>query len=327
MKIIMINICLMLLMLSLVAVRAQGPSACGTNLKQLVVGADFGSGAGADGDLGYEPFEIEKDGNVEGFDQVVACLVAQRIRLQGVVFKQIAFGDLLFDLTEPDSPIDVVISAMSITSDRVAKPNVSFVKYNEDSLGIVFKIADVTPALQNPATVLNAVNQLGSATSPITVATTTNTREVKILSAYPNISVDEEDELQDALNALTSGFAFALFVDGATAVKIAADNPDTLFAVKNVFDSTHTDDSQGLGIAINSQCCQLYANIQQAINDMNADGTLARLRTQFNVPQGFIPVSGLAPACAGTANINSNAIANYLFSKYCICIAPVVDFE
>ena len=312
-------LCLILLASRASALLAQGPSACGTNLNQLVVGSDFG------GTLGYEPFEQEVKGEVQGFDALVACNVAQRLGFQSVTFLQIAFDGLLADLTASPSPIDIVISAMSITPGRVDLPNVSFVKYNEDSLGIVLNVADVTPALQNPVTVLTALNALGSPTDPLIIATTEGSREQTILldNAYPNLSPLAEVTLDEALSDLTSGKAFALFVDGPTAVALAAANPDTLFALKDVIDTTNSDPSQGLGIAINSECCQLYANIQQAINDMNADGTLARLRTQFNVQQGFTPVSGLAPACAGTPTINSNSIANYLFSKYCTCEVTV----
>ncbi len=309
-------LCLILLASRASALLAQGPSACGTNLNQLVVGSDFG------GRFGYEPFEQEVKGEVQGFDAQVACQVAQRLGFQSVTFLQLPFAGLLADLTESPSPIDIVISAMSIAPSNEAE-GVSFVKYNEDSLGLVFRVADVTPALLNPATALIALNQMGSPTALLPIATTDSSRESHILSGYPNLRAIQEATLDDAFDDLTAGFAFALFVDGATAVKIAADNPDTLVAVKDVFDSTKTDDSQGLGIAINSECCQLYANIQQAINDMNADGTLARLRIQFNVPQGFIPVSGLAPACAGTPTINSNSIANYLFRKYCTCVVTV----
>lgn len=318
-------LCLILLASRASALLAQGPSECGNNLNQLVVGSDFG------GDIGYVPFETEDDEEIVGFDASVACEVAHRLGFGGVSFRQVPFPDLLTTLTATPSGIDVVISAMSITQPRVDTPGVAFVKYNNDSLGIVFNTADVEPAFENPATVLQALNQFGvDNDEDIVIAATAGSRQIDIINndAYTNLAVSVFDTLEEALESLIdpSTATFALFVDGATAVTVAAADGD-LFALNNVVDTTNTAVSQGLGIAVNAECCQLYANIQQAINDMNADGTLARLRAEFpGVPTGFTPANGLTPAaCANTAeNIDSNSVANYLFSKYCPCVVPVV---
>ncbi len=88
-------------------------------------------------------------------------------------------------------------------------------------------------------------------------------------------------------------------------------------------DST-TAGSQGKGIAVNAQCCQLYANIAQAIANMVSNGDLAALRTEFNItPNSYTAVSGLTPtACASTqaALPTRNAISNWILEN--LCIAP-----
>jgi ABC-type amino acid transport substrate-binding protein len=312
-------LCSILLASRASALLAQGPSECGTNVTQLVVGSDF------NGSLGYLPFEQANSAgtDVVGFDADVACEIAHRLGFGSVAFKQVPFQDLLDDLTASPSEFDIVLSAMSITQPQKDHPNVAFVKYNEDSLGIVLRVTDVTPELSDPATVLDALND-----DAASLGVLNESREHAIKGSYPNTDAIESFSLDNLKNQLlVSGSAMdAIFVDGPTAVALAATD-SRLFAVDNVQAILNEDTtSQGLGIAVNSQCCQLYANIQQAINDMNADGTLARLRIKHNVQQGFEPVSGLAPAgCTNASTIDSNKIANYLFSKYCRCSTPIIE--
>lgn len=313
-------LCLILLASRASALLAQGPSECGTNLTQLVVGSDF------NGSLGYLPFEQANSAgtNLVGFDADVACEVAHRLGFGSVAFKQTPFQDLLNDLNASPSEFDIVLSAMSITKDRKAQENVSFIKYNEDSLGIVLLAAAVVdfPELANPATVLDTLNNNG----PRVIGVISLSREESILDSYANLDASRSGALDFLKSQLLGGNIAAIFVDGPTAVALAASD-SRLFAVDNVQAILTADTtSQGLGIAVNSECCQLYANIQQAINDMNVDGTLARLRIKNKVQQGFVPVSGLAPAsCTNRPTIDSNKIANYLFSKFCSCSTPIIE--
>ncbi len=111
---------------------------------------------------------------------------------------------------------------------------------------------------------------------------------------------------------------FGIFGDGPTALFLA-DNDEDLLGLNNVVDESNTAPSQGLGIGINLECCQLYADVAQAIKDMTSDGTLERSRKQDNV--GLFDPEDLTPVqCRGfESNIDSNAIANFVFSKYCPC--------
>lgn len=304
--------------------KAEGPSACGTNLTQLVAGSDFA------GDFGWPPFEVADtvNGPLTGFDVAVLCEVAHRLGFAGTAFRQTPFGQLLPTLTQENSPIDIVLSAMSITTDRVDTAGVAFVKYNEDSLGLA-AAADNQEINQftNPNTVLQQLSDVGD----ITLGVMSDSREFEIIETglYTGLVSTPFDTLDDALDALQNGDVDALFLDGPTAVRLALVTETKSFkvvALDNVLDSQNAVPSQGLGIAVNAECCQLYANIQQAINDMNADGTLPRLRQEFGVQRGFIPVAGLTPAACTTAKatIDSNVIANYLFTKYCPCNPAVI---
>jgi len=320
-------LCLILLASGASALLAQGgPSQCGTADRKninLIVGSDFR------GNLGYPPFETQDDDEVIGFDASCACEIAHRLGFKGTQFLEVPLGNLLPVLAQTASPIDIAMSALSITSTAKAIPNVAFVKYNEDSLGIVFtktffdaNIA-ANPGLVDPAQVLDVIKARN-----FRIAVVNNTRASDI-SADRQIPRLLASTLTAAYNNLSinTGTLNILFVNGATAQALLAEAPDELVLVNNVVDTTNSEPSDGLGIAVNAQCCQLYADIQKAVSDMNADGTLARLRAQFRVPKGFTPVTGLTPiACANTVakQVNSNRIANYFFSKNCPCEVAVV---
>jgi ABC-type amino acid transport substrate-binding protein len=318
-----------------VTLKAEGPSACGTNFTQLVAGSDFA------GEAGWPPFEVSDPENstVTGFDAAVLCEVAHRCGFAGPAFRQVAFENLLPTLTQENSPIDIALSAMSITGDRINTDGVAFVKYNEDSLGLVFA-ADNEGVDQfiDPNTVLQQLSDLAGEEGDITIGVIRGSRQFNIIDSgsYPGLVPLERDTLDILLEDLAVGgvdaLVDALLVDGPTAVALeiaSQDEPFKVVALDNVLDTQNVVPSQGLGIAVNAECCQLYANIQQAINDMNADGTLARFREEFGVQTGFIPVAGLVPdSCAQTtATIDSNVIANYLFTKYCPCNPTVIQIS
>ena len=288
---------------------------CGTERETFVVGADFAG-------IGFPPFEsLTKDDpqQIAGFDVAVACEVAVRLDFKDVQFKQIRFPGLIEALKAGE--ITSIISDMSITADR--QEDAGFVKYNNDTLGMVFN-ATVFERFRDPNTVLSEINAFGESIGiPILVGVTVGFRQIDILnndSVYPFIEPVEFEDLQAALDVLTDeGPPIAgIFGDGPTAVFLA-DNDEELFGLNNVVDESNTAVSQGLGIGINFECCQLYADIAQAIKDMTEDGTLARLRNEFNVGS-FAPEDLTPEQCSGfESNINSNAIANFIFSKYCPC--------
>ena len=316
-------ICLILLASGASALLAQGPSNCGNDRENLTVGSDF---SGRFGFLPFEALNDQVDPNVlTGFDVDVACEVAHRLGFNTVTFRQTPFNLLLIELNEGET-IDIALSARSITEARNNGDLANFVKYNDDDLGIVLdkEFADGDAALRDPETVLERLNEIGT-----TIAAVQGTRQMQILMGddYPRIIVlpvanisAGVDAILDQLNSATG-----LFTDGPTALLLAGNDPDTLFGEDNVAVAEGSDvPSVGLGIAINTECCQLYADIAQAIDDMNNDGTLAALREDFEVGS-FDPVDLTPEDCANTeSNINSNAIYNWLFSRFCPCSPEIV---
>jgi hypothetical protein len=180
------------------------------------------------------------------------------------------------------------------------------------------------------------LNVLGLPQSKIRIGVLGGSRQSAIITEnngtagkYANLEavVSLNNTLEELVEGLNSNTTLdALFIDGPTAQALLLGLSETGLApdssirvVQNVVDETASQVSKGLGIAVPSKDCQLYVNIQKAITDMINDGTLARLRQEFRLPAVFTPVTAeLAPVgCTLKPTINSNAIANYIFTNYC----------
>ena len=297
----------------------QGPSDCGTNRDELIVGSNFS------GRLGYPPFEVlDQDEVLEGFDVAVAIEVAHRLGFKLLTFRNTSFNALLDEVATGQN-IDIALSAISITQMRNDRQDIGFVKYNnDDNLGllIVPNLAQV-PGVSDPETALEVLNTF-AADTVVPIAVVEGSRQEAILRGPDYTNLVANIQLFDNVTQAVDGMLPApittavLFTDGPTVRDLAVTNPDLLVPIENVAVAAASDiPSQGLGIAISTECCQLYANIDQAIKDMTEDGTLQLLRDEFNV--GTFTPDDLTPlACAGTEpTINSNAIYNWLFSKFC----------
>ena len=117
-----------------------------------------------------------------------------------------------------------------------------------------------------------------------------------------------------------------LFLDNEVAKDLVNDPsvfaPGSVRLLSNVIDTQNASPSQGVGIAVggitlgSESCNQLYANVAQALKDMLADGTLARLREQFNIASSNSNIGATSVATTTIANINSNVLHNFYLSKY-----------
>ena len=329
------TISLKVLVLSLVsmssALCAQGPSNCGENLDNLVVGSNL---LGERGNPPWEVFNPDVTPMVQGFDVRVACEVAHRLCFKKLTFRNTRFNALLDEVASGEN-IDIAMSALSITNARKALKDVSFVKYNDnDNLGMLVRAEDVM--LQDPATVLDVLNARGAGGAETQVTAVEGSRQLAILEAsYPDIIRFPTTNVTFGSNSVIEGLAapgpIALFTNGPTARELAEQineglNEPLVVALENVTANIPPAQvSDGFGIAINTECCQLYANIAQAIQDMENDGTLAALRKEFGVGT-FTPQDLTPDECRDTeSNINSNPTYNLTFSKFCPCDPEAVE--
>ncbi len=271
--------------------------------------------------------------------------------------------NLLLDVENGTPQSNIGISAISITPNRIKNfPELAFIPYNDDDMSIILQSALVAgdPLLQKGATVLARLNTLAFTLVDLqTVFTLFGSRQASTATGFgsgiiaqsintigspynrlesaPNGSDKAQfDNIQDAvtalLAALKAGNRRSLFIDTPTALALQKQGLIPGFTVVTgviIDPSLNAFSSLGLGIAIPAECCQLYANIAKAIQDMEDEGVLAAMRAKWGTGSFTPPAVNLVPSgCANTtANINSNAIANYIFTKYCPQVATIVSPE
>ena len=295
---------------------------CPEDQSMLSVGSDVAAG--------LAPYESrDNDNNLVGFDKEVACELRKRLGFNMLPWTQFLFGNTLFNSLENGS--NIVISNISITP--ALRLAFGWVKYNDDVLGMVMtpatKTALDTVAPAGTTTGVNVLAKLNNLRAPIgsaAVGFNTNRREGAVLNDanfFGNLLPIAYDTRLAAVDGVKTGGDDAYFTDNAVANNIVAGD-NTLVAINNVVIPTTGGNSaayqsDGLGIGINALCCQLYANVAQAIKDMTEDGTLADLRKEFNT--GTFTPADLTPAtCQGfEANLPvRNPLGDFL-EKYCPC--------
>ena len=138
----------------------------------------------------------------------------------------------------------------------------------------------------------------------------------------PNIQFVLFNDEAEVLNAVATGAAAI----GLSHIELTAGTLGTPGVSFVKYNDSNEEDSQGVGAAINTNCCQLIQNVFALINVLAANGTLEALRTQFDIePNTFTAAPGLIPAaCAATvANLPvRNALSTFILNKFCL---PVCD--
>ena len=279
-------------------------------------------------------------GKTAGADVDVACAVFKELAAGTLNFVNIPYDQLPTALANGTIQIAMGLSAQTSSSPAIpggAVPTVSFVVYNNDNLGIIMtpsSLATLQMAAGVPITSANIIGfmslhgtTVGWISSPVLPTSTTPPfrREglVLVQSGIPGGNIDTFTSLGSALTALSMGTVNAIFVNNATANAAVAANTSALVAFNNVAVTlTPATTSQGLAIGIAPSCCQLYANVAQAIANIAADGTLAAINKTWNTDGTPSPLPSLTPtACAGVAASlpQRNGLAQFVFDKNCPC--------
>lgn len=145
--------------------------------------------------------------------------------------------------------------------------------------------------------------------------------QVAIRLGYPGISVVNIPSIVDGKACICMAIANGMVPVGISDMEIECPLFGGLIVVK--YNDSNVTGSYGKGIAVNQNCCQLFVNISQAISDMAADGTLARLRNQFNIiPNSYTPttIPCQPVSCAGVSPMlpTRNALSNFMISNLCV---------
>jgi polar amino acid transport system substrate-binding protein len=279
---------------------------CGSDAATLKVGME----------IDYPPFEyVDSSAQVTGFDVAVACALRDTLGYSELEITNILRQDQSAALL--DGTISLAISAQSIPLVfDPATSSIAYVKYNDDSTSILF--FDVIP---DGVTSQNALDFLNSSAIPPVLGVLIGTREASMLSPtgpFANLAAAASfyQSYDDAISDFEDGDLDGLLLQGAVANVASNEAGGALLDELSVPASVGT---QGLGIEVAATCCQLYANVREAITELEEDGTLPALRDEFDT--GTFSTTLTPPACADIegVTVDRNAILQFIFDKYCPC--------
>ncbi len=317
----MISLSLALLALGGLHLRADVD--CGEDLGTLRVLTDLGD----KGSLGFPPWNFRSNDNADGLTADIACELRKRIGYDKLVFVNALGKSLLVRLQNGEGAL--AISHISITDANQGLA--SFIKYNNDTNAmesLVFR--EAIPGIRG--------SLIGLCLFDSRVGYVRGQREKAILEKFTctigSLIAVGFDTLEEALKALVDvnghpalgGDIDALLVNMPTANKVTDLDGDLVTVAVEASELGDLAKSEGVGIAVDKSCCQLFVNVGKAIADMVADGTLEKLRNKWGT-MGFTPVVlPEPPNCDDEPKvINLNVLSNFILDKYCPC--PTDDIE
>jgi ABC-type amino acid transport substrate-binding protein len=217
---------------------------------------------------GYAPFvSVNERGEYEGFDIDVAKAVAQKMG-KTLELKDLGSMAPLFMALEQGS-IDAIIWGLSITQDRLKK--VAMIRYQGEtttSYPLIFW-------QQIPAGIKNIEDMKG-----MTVCVEPTSSQDAVLSKYSFIKKLPTEKVDDALLNIQYGKAQAAFVEPAIANKFKNKYPE--IQILNV-PLNPEDQVQGVGIATKKENTFLVKQIERAVSELLADGTIAQYQTKWSI--------------------------------------------
>ncbi len=208
----------------------------------------------------YPPFDMVRDGQVEGYDARLAEAIAGDLGVR-VIFKTLAL-DTLYDALLAGN-IDVIISAQPFVYERQKE-----VRYSAP----YYQAGQVLVVRQGESGILS-VEQLGGRTVGVELGSNADTEARRLQRTKAGgmqlRSVYRSPE--EALDALRSGQTDAAITDNLSAQLYLAANPGALVALSPPI----TDDPYV--VAMPAHADALAAHINGTIERLRASGELARL--------------------------------------------------
>lgn len=202
----------------------------------------------------YEPFEFQgKTSDIEGFDVDLMKEIGKKLN-KPVEFKSIPFDALIPALAKKD--INIVATGMSITKARKEKVDFTM-PYFRSSMAIVTK----DPSLTSP-------DSLKGKTIAVQMGTTPADAAHKIDGAI----VKEFDHASSSLLELKNGNAQAVLVDMAVARNFMKEHPED-----GIYITDYPNTQSYMGMAVNKDNKELLDQVNKALEEMKADGTLEAL--------------------------------------------------
>lgn len=213
-------------------------------------------------ELGFAPFEyIDGDGNTVGFDVDMANEVASRLGLTCEFLPSQQF-DTIVPMIKQGGKADVAVTAMTITDERLESVDFSDPYLASNQALITLASSDATEESLN-ADGMQITCQAG------------NTGEAWIKENLPNATVVPLADVTAGLMGVQTGLYNAMVVDLPVATNMLSQSFSDLKVAEEI------PTGEQYGIAVSKDNPGLTKAINQALADMQSDGTMAQIETKW----------------------------------------------
>ena len=205
----------------------------------------------------FPPFEmVADDGSFEGFDVEVADAIAKKLGLE------LEVDDMEFDaalLAVQENKSDIVMAGVSVTEDRLMVMNFTDYYFSSTQKVIVKEGSDVT------------MDNLGEKMIGVQRATTGH---IYVSDTYGESQVTPYDNGASAVQALLNGQVDCVVIDANPAQEFVDSNPGLV-----LLDGDLAEDNYAIGV--NKENTALLDAINQALKDLNEDGTIPAIYDKY----------------------------------------------
>lgn len=212
----------------------------------------------------FPPFTFIKEGELVGFDIDIAKEVCQRLQ------KKIRFKDMPFDALIPDltlGNIDFIAAGLSVTEERAKR--VSFTKpYVSDNPLVIF-----TFFKEGSQPILTLEDLSGKR-----VVVNDGYTSESLLAGRKDVNLIRLTSPAEAFLALKSDRADAFVSEKNTILAFVETQSDMKFHVEDI---QGTSENTALVFAKTNQ--QLLGEVQQVLDEMEKDGTLAKIKQKWKL--------------------------------------------
>ena len=209
----------------------------------------------------YKPMEYLDGDTVKGFDADMMTEIASRLGLT-VEFKNQAF-DTLVTAVSSGSTVDCAASSTTIDDERAKEVDFTTSYYDSNLAIVTLKSENIT----SRDALANAAVGAQSGTSG----------EAWVQENLPNASYTPFQETPDLLQALRTGqIKAAVYDDPVAQMHVSSEYDDC-----QVLETIAT--SEQYGVIVNKDNAALTKAIDQALQDMESDGTMAKIRQTYGI--------------------------------------------
>lgn len=212
----------------------------------------------------FPPFTYQKDGEIIGFDIDLIKAVGKELGKE-IVIKDMAFDALLMDAQS--GRINVIAAGMTPTSERSKQLNFTNPHLEQDPL-VVITLAAYKP---------QSIEDLKDKAVVVNDGYTAESYMKKIQAQHSAIDVKSLATPAEAFLALSNGRAYA-YVSSRSAVQPFFDQYGT-----EKFHILTLPESDSYALAVPKAYPELFAEIQQALDALELNGTLTQLKNKWHL--------------------------------------------